>query len=299
MGRWTVLAGVMAVLSLAPSARAQDPEAVYKALGAQASRPVATIAYGDDPLQVADLRLPAGEGPYPVAIVLHGGCFRASVDNRRGIAGLADALTARGFATWNVEYRRVGDPGGGWPGTFDDVAHAVDKVAEVAPRYRLDMDRVTLVGHSAGAFFALWAASRPRLPEPWSDSRVEPVSVVAIDGPATLAPFVGIDSQVCGEPVIVPLMGGTPAERPVEYAIASPQDHLPLGMRHLIVPGDLADLMEPYIAAVHASGDPMEVLAPPGANHFDVVTPTTSNGQSVVDFIATRALGEDVATSRR
>jgi alpha/beta superfamily hydrolase len=253
---------------------AQSPETIYKAEGARASQPVATIAYGNGPLQMADLRVPAGEGPFPVAVIMHGGCFKASVDNRRGIAALADALGQKGFATWNIEYRRVGDPGGGWPGTFQDVAHAVDKLAEVAPRYRLDLDRVTIVGHSAGAFFALWAASRPRLAAPWSATPIHPHEL----------------AQVCGEPVIAPLMGGTPSEKPAEYLIASPQDHLPLGLRQLLVPADLGEFMQSYIAAARQGGDEVEVLTPRDANHFDVVTPSTPNGRAVVDFIAEHAL---------
>lgn len=80
------------------------------------------------------MRLPVGTGPIPVAIVGHGGCWQAKVDGRKGIAGLADALGKRGFATWNIEYRRIGNPGGGWPGTFQDVAAAIDKLVDVAPR---------------------------------------------------------------------------------------------------------------------------------------------------------------------
>jgi acetyl esterase/lipase len=234
--------------------------------------------------------VPAGKGPFPVAIVIHGGCWRASVDDRSGIAGFAEALTKRGFATWNVEYRRVGDAGGGWPGTFQDIAAAEDKLADLAAKYPLDLARVVIVGHSAGAHLALWAASRAKLPAPWTAARVRPVAVAAIDGPGALAPFVGIDAQVCGDPVIVPLMGGTPAEKPAEYALASPADHLPLGMRQLLVAGELGPLMQPYVAAAKASGDTVSVLTPSGANHFDIVTPPTANGAAVVDFIARQAI---------
>jgi acetyl esterase/lipase len=277
---------VLASASTAIVAQEADPESTYKLEGAKASKPVATIGYGPSALQVVDLRVPAGKGPFPVAIVIHGGCFMASVDNRRGIAGFADALTARGFATWNIEYRRVGDPGGGWPGTFQDIAAAVDKLADVAPKYKLDTNRVSFVGHSAGAYFALWAASRAKLSAPWNKARITPVAVAAIDGPGDLAPFVGIDKQVCGRPVIVPLMGGTPAERPEEYRIASPASRLPFGIPQILVGSDLADLMQPYIAAAKASGDSVHMLMPPNANHFDVVTPTTTNGKAVLDFVA-------------
>jgi acetyl esterase/lipase len=120
-------------------AQQDDPERTYEAAGALASKPAATIAYGPSDLQVGDLRLPKGKGPFPVTVVIHGGCFMSSVDEREGIAAFADALTARGFATCNIEYRRVGDPGGGWPGTFQDVGAAVDKLADIVPRYKLDL----------------------------------------------------------------------------------------------------------------------------------------------------------------
>lgn len=273
---------------------AQNPQQTYKALGATASKPVATVSYGPDSLQVADLRLPRGKGPFPVAIVIHGGCWRASVDNRSGIAGFADALTARGIATWNIEYRRVGNAGGGWPGTFQDVAAAVDQLATVAPTYRLDLSRIVLVGHSAGAHLALWAASRPRLPAPWNATRIKPMAVVAIDGPGALAPFVGIDAQVCGGPVIVPLMGGMPAEKPAEYRLASPGDHLPLGVPQYMVKAALGPMMQPYIDTARATGDRVDVIEPKDANHFDIVTPTTPNGAAVIDFIVNRAFARPI-----
>lgn len=290
--RTLVLIGLLLGAGAQPG-HAQNAQATYKAFGAAASKPAATIAYGPGELQVADLRLPEGRGPFPVAVVIHGGCWMASIDNRSGIAGFADALTKRGFATWNVEYRRVGDAGGGWPGTFQDVAAAQDKLAEVAATHPLDLSRVVIVGHSAGAHLALWAASRARLPAAWNNTRVQPIAVVAIDGPGALAPFVGIDADVCGRPVIVPLMGGTPQEKPDEYRIASPMEQLPLGMRQLLVAGALQDLMQPYIAAARASGDRVDVLTPPKANHFDIVTPNTANGAAVVDFIVSTTLRAD------
>ena len=291
MRHLAIAATIFGAALLSQSAAAgQDAQAEYKAVGHRAGKPVATIPYGSDPLQVADLRLPAGPGPHPVAIVIHGGCWKSSVDNRSGIAGFADALGKRGFATWNVEYRRIGDAGGGWPGTFQDVAAGVDKLADVAQRYKLDLNRVVIIGHSAGAHLALWAASRAKLPAPWSLARIRPVSVVAIDGPASLAPFIGIDAEACGGPVIVPLMGGTPADRPAAYDIASPADHLPLGMHQLLVGAAFAPLMRPYAAAARAAGDPVDALEPAGADHFDIVTPGKPNGDAVLRFIAAKAL---------
>lgn len=269
---------------------AQDPQATYKAVGAKAGPPAATIAYGVAPQQVGDLRKPAGTGPFPVAVVIHGGCWRADFDNRLSTSAFAEALGKRGFATWNIEYRRLGDAGGGWPGTFEDIGAAVDKLSGIAAEHRLDLSRVVIVGHSAGAHLALWAASRSRLPAPWSTVAVKPASVVAIDGPGALAPLVGADAQFCGLPVIVPFMGGSPADKPGPYDIASPANHLPLGVRQLAVEAELGGLMQPYNSAVRASGDSIEVLRPEKANHFDIMTPGSPNGEAVLDFIAAKAL---------
>lgn len=255
------------------------------------SKPALVERYGPDDLRRGELRLPRGEGPFPVAVLIHGGCWTAAMDDMTGLAPLADALTARGFATWNVEYRRLGNPGGGWPGTFEDIDGAVDHVRDLARRYPLDLKRVIVVGHSAGAHLALWAASRPRLKDKIAGANPLPLAAVAaIDGPGDLAPFAaGIDKQVCGAPVIAPLMGGTPAERPAEYRLASPQDNLPLHTRQLLVQASLGELMQPYVAAARRSGDPVETLAA-GTDHFDIITPGTPHGREVVDFIATRAL---------
>src|SRR5215210_6101524 len=115
----------------------------------------AKVAYGSDPLQFGELRLPKGTGPFPVAVVIHGGCWVSEFATLQNTAAAADALRDAGVATWNIEYRRSNNPGGGWPGTFMDVAAATDYVRELARRYTLDLTRVLAIGHSAGAHLAL------------------------------------------------------------------------------------------------------------------------------------------------
>ena len=125
--------------------------------------PEATISYGADPLQFGYLRLPEEDGPHPVAVFIHGGCYLSMFDIRH--AGLAEqGLADAGYAVWSLEYRRVGDDGGGWPNTFLDVAAGVDHLRELGDAYPLDLDRVYAIGHSAGANMALWAAARPDIP---------------------------------------------------------------------------------------------------------------------------------------
>src|SRR5215468_2517834 len=105
------------------------------------------IAYGAAQSQFGELRLPSGEGPHPLAIALHGGFWRARYDLAY-FGHVCAALTARGIATWSVEYRRIGEAGGGWPGTFLDVARAADCVRELSPTFNLDLGRVFSIGHS-------------------------------------------------------------------------------------------------------------------------------------------------------
>lgn len=257
----------------------------------KASPPTLTASYGTADLQKGQLRIPEGKGPFPVAVIVHGGCWSSDFGSMESIAAVPEELTKRGIATWNITYRRNGNEGGGYPGTFEDVAAGVDYLTELAKTHPLDLSRVTFVGHSAGAHLAAWAASRAKLDAKWAP-KVKPVSLFIVDGPATLAPFVGLDAQVCGRPVIAPFMGGTPAEKPAEYKFASPADHLPLGIPQYMVQGMFTPFMGPYAEGAKASGDKVEVLQTDPKDHFDMVTPGTPNGDKTIDFIATRAFAK-------
>jgi acetyl esterase/lipase len=123
--------------------------------------PTTTIRYGEDPLQVVDLWLPAGDGPHPVVLMVHGGCWQTEIADRRIMNWIADDLRLRGIAVWNIDYRGVDRRGGGYPGTFEDAAAAVDAIRVDAVRHRLDLSRLVAVGHSAGGHLALWLAARP------------------------------------------------------------------------------------------------------------------------------------------
>src|SRR5688500_17760395 len=126
--------------------------------------PTATLHYGEDPLQVADLWLPEGDGPHPTVLMVHGGCWQSDIADRSIMNWIADDLRRRGLAVWNIDYRGVDRAGGGYPGTFLDAAAAADALRDHASRYRLDLNRLVAAGHSAGGHLALWLAARPRLP---------------------------------------------------------------------------------------------------------------------------------------
>lgn len=285
-GLTAMLVGAGLLAGSPASAQLPPGMAALNAARATASKPLATLKYGTAPQQFGQLRLPPGKGPFPVAVLIHGGCFLRMTDDASGLAALADGLAKRGIATWNLEYRITPDPGSGWPGTFRDIAAGVDHLKVVARRYPLDMKRAALVGHSAGAYFALFAASRPKLGGEWAKTAWRPASVAAIDGPGTLTPYVGMDKEECGRPVLVPLMGATPAAEPARWRLASPQDQLPFGMRVLTVKTFYKFALDPFEAAVRKGGDPLVSLAPPGGNHFDIITPGTPSGEAVLDFLA-------------
>ena len=120
--------------------------------------PQATIAYGADDYQKVDVWLPGGPGPFPVVLMVHGGCWTTSIADRSLMDWAADDLRKAGYAVWNIDYRGVDRPGGGYPGTFQDVAAAADLLRANAAKYQLDLGHVVAVGHSAGGHLALWLA---------------------------------------------------------------------------------------------------------------------------------------------
>ncbi|MGV9361238.1 alpha/beta hydrolase [Amycolatopsis sp. NPDC003731] len=269
------------------------------------SRKVRTVAYGPEPSQVGELYLPEGEGPFPVVALVHGGYWSAMWD-RRQITGVADDLVGRGYAVWNVEYRRIGEPGGGWPGTFLDVAAAIDALDGMDPA--LDTGRVVLLGHSAGGHLATWAAHRGALPPeaPGAHPKITPAGVVELAGaldlgaadadgfgkvladpgaeppkdapePARPEAWAGV-AEAVGDGILPLLVGGHLAAVPEHYAWTSPLELAGAGVPVLAVHGT-ADEAVPagwsrrYVEKVVAEGGNARYVEVEGGTHFDVVQP--------------------------
>jgi dipeptidyl aminopeptidase/acylaminoacyl peptidase len=121
--------------------------------------PGTRIPYSRGEFQFGELRVPSGSGPHPVAIVIHGGYWRARYDLTE-VGHLCQAVTRQGLATWSLEYRRIGNPGGGWPGTLDDVRTGAAHLEKIAAERSLDLKRVVAMGHSAGELVPLGVAQR-------------------------------------------------------------------------------------------------------------------------------------------
>ena len=254
------------------------------------------IAYGRDSLQFGELRLPAGasnSNRAPIAIIIHGGCWYSPYASVRNSAPLADALALSGVATWNVEYRRYNNPGGGWTGTFRDVANGADYVRTLAALYPIDTARIVLAGHSAGGQLALWLASRHSLDRtsPLFGGTPMPVrGVVSVGGIADLREFYGRERNTCGNPAVESLLGGIPDSVPARLRDASPIERLPLGVPSVHIAGD-RDFIAPiavreaYVTAATARGDKARAITIVGDGHFEAMTPYKSAGRAVIDAI--------------
>ncbi|MEA2289192.1 MAG: hypothetical protein QOD55_1189 [Solirubrobacteraceae bacterium] len=234
--------------------------------------------YGAHFHQFADLGVPAGGGPFPVAVLLHAGFWREQYTLELA-EDLAADLTRRGWATWNVEFRRVGEvSGGGWEHTIGDVGLAIDALAGLdAP---LDLERVVAVGQSAGGHLALWAAGR-------RDGGVPLAGAVSQAGVPDLreAARLGLGDGAARE-----LMGGEPDDVPERYAIASPAERLPTGVAQLLVHGDADDvvpveLSRRYAEAARAAGDDVELVVRPGDDHFVHLDPSSGAWGDVVRWL--------------
>jgi len=251
-------------------------------------------AYGSEALQFGELSLPEGAGPFPVVINIHGGCWLSEygIAHSRALAG---ALAKEGFAVWNIEYRRVGDSGGGWPGTFVDVAHGADYLRTLAKDKPLDLSRVTAMGHSAGGHLALWLAVRHKMPE---GSEIHVPDPITVTGVVALAPAPMLDALqakgVCGG-VIERLMGGAAENVVKRYDLAMPSRMAPIGVRQMIVIGEEDKswrwVGESYVEKARAAGDEqIEVVLVPGAGHLEVIGPAAEAWRTVVE--AVKKLGE-------
>lgn len=298
-GRVALGIGLLSFAAVAPAQQTNTPPRVMTVqdlLRLPSPPPDHRIPYGDDPLQFGDLRLPEGEGPHPVAVVIHGGCWLAQYDIGH-IGSLLEALRQAGVATWALEYRRVGNPGGGWPGTFQDIARGTDHLRVVAREHPLDLGRVLVVGHSAGGHLALWVAARHRLPKhsPLFSPNPLPVQgVLSLAGVADLRRRA--QEKVCGD-AIPRLMGGLPAEVPQRYEQASPIALLPLGVPQILLYGAHDRIVparfgSPYEAAARRAGDPARAIVLEDAGHFELVAPHTSAWKTVKEAVLALLAGD-------
>jgi len=244
------------------------------------------LAYGPGEFHFGDLRLPALPAGRLARLVvfLHGGWWKAEYG--LDYAGhLCADLKVHGVATWSLEYRRVGDAGGGWPGTFEDVASGFDFVSTLAKAHPLDLSRIVVVGHSAGGHLAFWLAGRLHIPD--TSVLRNPQPHLAIHSVVSLAG--AVDLRMNLEPAgnstfahdrdeVVSFMGATPEQAPDRYAAGDPGELLPLNVRQYLIQGSDDDQIPPQLPQRwaqrgHSRDETVSVQIIPGADHFDVVDP--------------------------
>ena len=247
------------------------------------------IAYGSGAQQFGELRVPSGKGPFPVVVLIHGGCWQSEFDYVY-ITRLAAWFADRGVASWTIEYRRLGDPGGGWPGTFLDVGQATDFLRTIAKTHPLDLRRTIAAGHSAGGQLALWLASRNRLA---AGSVLYGKQPLRIGGVLGLAAITDLARYRIGAPdscnaSVDPLLGGSPAAFPRRYAATSPRQRLPLGVPQYFIQGGrdpivAAASVRSYARAAARAGDRVRVRALATAGHFETAVPIAQTEPALAD----------------
>lgn len=251
----------------------------------------ARIAYGSaSARQFGELRMPKGKGPFPLAVIWHGGCW-TGMGSTANVAPLASFLAQNGVAVWTPSYRELGSDGG-WPNTFTDWAQGLGFVTTLAQDYPLDLSRITLMGHSAGVTPAVWLASGNKGDPVIADDLPRVRGIVALDGPLVLAPLVGMDAMICGQPVIAPLVGGTPEQQPDRFAIFDPRTNRPEAERLLVIDAALPDPDPAVLETLRAQGLKVDVISLDQQQHFNLLVPGTR------DFAAMAPALLDIARAR-
>lgn len=281
---------------------APPPMTLQDYLALQGRQPDAHIAYGAAPSQFVELFKPSGQGPFPVLVLIHGGCWTVHFGGIGQMRNMATELARHGVAVWNVEYRRVDEEGGGYPGMYDDIATAVDRLRTEAAAHNLDLARVAAMGHSAGGHLAQWAVSRHRLPPASPVWRADPLTiphVISLGGLADLRHEEQWIKTSC-ERAMVQLTGRPSAARPDVFADTSPAELLPSGVRTVLITGALDDVSpvrvaHDYAQRARASGDTAEVIVLPNASHYDEVAAASPAWKLIYRQIR-QALGMDDRT---
>jgi acetyl esterase/lipase len=288
--RIMAIALLWAVVGIAHGAHKPATLADYMRLSGP--NPNERLSYGGSPHQFVELFQPRGPGPFPVVLLIHGGCFKNESQGMPQMRGIAAALRSQGIAVWSIEYRGLDEPGGGYPGTFQDVNAALDMLAAQAESRHFDIDRIIAVGHSAGAYLALWIAGRALVPasSPLHDTQSIPVrNVVALGGLGDLRPYAEHLQEACGYS-ISQVTGVPSAERQDVYADTTPIELSPNGSHAVFINGELDNFASPqdardYADRVRRRGDTAETVELPGASHFDEVSIASPSWRVVLGVI--------------
>ncbi|MGB3625429.1 MAG: alpha/beta hydrolase [Henriciella sp.] len=257
-------------------------------LAAPKPQPDRTVRTGSGETDIVDVWLPDGAGPHPTVLMIHGGCWQKSIADRTLMNYAADALRQEGLAVWNIEYRGVDEAGGGYPGTFLDVARGVDALGELGPGLGLETGKVAAFGHSAGGHLALWAAARHKLPAEsplYAEDPLPIAGVVNSGGLADLEVSAPVTQPGCLADILEQLVGAPSEGRPDVYSATSPAEMLPIGVRQISVNGAGDRIAPPilgesYTQKAAGAGDEAGVLIVPASGHVELIAPGTDAFQT-------------------
>lgn len=266
-------------------------------LSAETSATYERIQVGPDSLQFAELWLPPDrfERPHPVVILIHGGCWLGMYPGVVLTHPMAEALTKEGFAVWNIEYRRLGHDGGGYPGTFLDVANAADTLRQISVEYGLELDNIIAAGHSAGGHLATWLAARENLTPDSELYKTDPLPVsrvISLAGINDLNQYAEFGSTPCGEKTVERLVAledrGDDA-----YHDTSPANLLPYEAEHYEVVAAFdrpvpAFLGREYSEKVNEAGGRSELVLQVEAGHYEMTAPWTDEWQQILQLFKKR-----------
>jgi acetyl esterase/lipase len=245
------------------------------------------IPYGEGDLQFSELWLPAGDGPHPTVLMIHGGCWQTDIAERDIMNWIAGDLRGRGIAVWNIEYRGVDREGGGYPGTYEDVLAASDSLMANWERYDLDVENIVAIGHSAGGHLALWLAARQSAftGQPLTNRHRLPIgTVISQGGLPDLEAGIGREGHPCGTEAPRLMMGDRPD-------LTSPQ-RMPAAMaRQILVNAERDRIAPPAYAEAYRNANlardatDIELVVIPGEGHVELVSPGTASWERQVDLI--------------
>jgi acetyl esterase/lipase len=276
------VAALLAVATFSAAAQGGAPRIMTSSdLGSlTAPPPDHRIQYAPGPFQFGNLRLPKTPGRHAVIVFIHGGCWLSQYDIAH-VGALEQALADMGYAVWSLEYRRVGNEGGGWPGTFTDVALGADYLRVLAAQYSLDLSRVVASGHSAGGQLALWLAARQRIAKTSELYTADPLPVRAVLALAPAADLEALDASGACDNAVHKLMGGSPRDHPDRYAAASPMQLAPISVPQTLVVGahdsDWTPGGRSYFAKARAAGDTsVRIIDAPESGHFELIAPKST-----------------------
>ena len=293
-----IVAAALLALLFAASHTVAAPISFRDLLARPRAKPTEIVHYAPGAHQFAELWLPKGHGPFQTVVLIHGGCWLAELPGTELMAYMAADLQANGYAVWSIDYARIGEPGGGYPGTYQDTGRAIDKLRSIAAAKGLDLKHLVVIGHSAGGHLALWAAARPKVAKESPIGSVDPLSiagVVSLAGIGDLKAYRSDGPTACGGPDTIDAIAG--ASRGGDpYKDTSPAALVPLGVPQAIISGALDPIVPPkfgwdYAMAAAGAGDHVRQLTIEDAGHFELIDPTSAAWAKV-------KLEIDIATGR-